>query len=457
MKTMDRQSVPLLRGFDMDASFAFERGRSIRVREWLADVQTLARALPACRYVLNYCEDRYRFSVAFAATLVRGATNVLPPSRAPHALRRLGERYDGLVVVADPGEKIDGLTTVAFPVLGGGSDATDVIPHIDAAHVAAVLFTSGSTGEPTPHAKPWGPLAHGAGGEALHLELPSRASLLATVPPQHMYGLESSVILAWQNGFTFHAGRPFYPQDIRVALEELRPPRVLVTTPLHLRALIAEAATLAPLPAIARLVSATAPLDAGLAAQAEAVLGAPVFEIYGCTETGMVASRRTMRGPMWRALPGVRIRAEGERYLASGGHVPAEAPLADMLEVADAEHFELRGRLSDVVNVAGKRASLAHLTSVLQSVPGVRDAAYFLPEEEATGVQRLCALVVAPTLTRADVLRVLRERIDPAFLPRPLYLVDALPRNTTGKLPREALLQAVARLDDKDSHAARAP
>jgi 3-hydroxymyristoyl/3-hydroxydecanoyl-(acyl carrier protein) dehydratase len=47
--------------------------------------------------------------------------------------------------------------------------------------------------------------------------------------------------------------------------------------------------------------------------------------------------------------------------------------------------------------------------------------------------------VVAPALSREALLQALRQRIDPVFLPRPLVFVDALPRNTTGKLPREAL------------------
>jgi acyl-coenzyme A synthetase/AMP-(fatty) acid ligase len=57
---------------------------------------------------------------------------------------------------------------------------------------------------------------------------------------------------------------------------------------------------------------------------------------------------------------------------------------------------------------------------------------------------RLTAFVVAPGLDRTAVLAALRERIDPVFLPRPLHLVDALPRNATGKLPRESLV-ALAR------------
>jgi acyl-coenzyme A synthetase/AMP-(fatty) acid ligase len=74
------------------------------------------------------------------------------------------------------------------------------------------------------------------------------------------------------------------------------------------------------------------------------------------------------------------------------------------------------------------------------------DGVYFVPEErEADGVTRLTAFVVAPGLTRAQVLAALRERIDPAFLPRPLVMVESLPRSITGKLPRAALGALAAR------------
>ena len=74
----------------------------------------------------------------------------------------------------------------------------------------------------------------------------------------------------------------------------------------------------------------------------------------------------------------------------------------------------------------------------------MRDGVFFLPEADGADEQRLAALVVAPRLEPEAILRALRERIDPAFLPRPLLIVDALPRNATGKLEREGLL-ALAR------------
>jgi len=67
-----------------------------------------------------------------------------------------------------------------------------------------------------------------------------------------------------------------------------------------------------------------------------------------------------------------------------------------------------------------------------------------MPDEAEDSITRLTAFVVAPGVSRAALMSALRQRIDPAFLPRPLYLVPSLPRNATGKLPRSALVELAA-------------
>jgi acyl-coenzyme A synthetase/AMP-(fatty) acid ligase len=118
--------------------------------------------------------------------------------------------------------------------------------------------------------------------------------------------------------------------------------------------------------------------------------------------------------------------------------------LSDSIEILGDGRFLLHGRHADLVNIAGKRSSLAYLNHQIAALPGVVDAVFFLPDETADGVSRLCAVVVAPGVERRQLLAALRERIDPVFLPRPLILVDALPRNATGKLPRARLLALYA-------------
>ena len=70
-----------------------------------------------------------------------------------------------------------------------------------------------------------------------------------------------------------------------------------------------------------------------------------------------------------------------------------------------------------------------------------------MPENQAADdVWRVAALVVAPDLEKSEILAALSERINPVFLPRPLYMVESLPRNAMGKLPREALSKMLKRL-----------
>jgi acyl-coenzyme A synthetase/AMP-(fatty) acid ligase len=133
-------------------------------------------------------------------------------------------------------------------------------------------------------------------------------TVVATVPPQHMYGFENSVLLTLQSGHAFCAEHPFYPADICSVVAAAPVPRTLISTPVHLRALLA---TDAALPALHAVVSATAPLDEELARQVEQRFGAPMVEIYGSTESGQIATREPTRSAVWHLYPGVMLSNEG--------------------------------------------------------------------------------------------------------------------------------------------------
>ena len=448
-------TLPLLApGPDLDAPIAWREGRPIARRRFLADVAALAGTLPDAGAALPLGADRYRFAVAFGAALQRGHTCLLPPNHTPDSVDRLRVLYPQAYALAEP--SADAIDLPMRHHLEDASTGTDdahgdpPMPFIGEGHVAACVLTSGSTGAPVPHAKPWGLLVASARSEATRLaQAMSRRDLrgtavLGTVPPQHMYGFESTVLVALAGGAAFDAGRPFYPADVARALAQLPRPRVLVTTPFHLKAILASGIEL---PAADLLVCATAPLGPQLAARAEAAFAAPLLEIYGCTEAGQVATRRTVTGPDWRVFDGLTLEGDGASTTVRGGHVPQPTPLADVLETLDAERFRLLGRSNDLVNIAGKRSSLAHLDFHLNAIDGVQDGAFWMPPDAAgDDVVRLVAFVVAPGL-RADAIRAaLRTRIDAAFLPRRIVHVPELPRDPTGKLPAGRLAQLAAAL-----------
>ena len=174
------------------------------------------------------------------------------------------------------------------------------------------------------------------------------------------------------------------------------------------------------------------------------------MKIYGCTEGGMIASRRTTEGELWNLCHGLRMRQDGESAWVTGGHVGECLQLSDRITMHNRREFMLLGPSYDLVKVAGKRASLAALNSALLRIQGVVDGTFYWPDQGRTGNGRLTAFIVAPGLDRSPILAELRKRIDPVFLPRPLRFVDALPRNAMGKLPREQLDTFAADLAGRD-------
>ena len=445
--------TPIVAG-ELDAPFANVAGGGVRSRrELVADAIALAERLPAGGAMLNLSSDRYRFAVGLAAALLRGQTSLLPPNHLPDTVARLRTRFGGVYALADgDGPDDHGLPTIHHADRFAAGGGIDRVPAVDARLVAAHVLTSGSTGDPVPHAKPWGLLVANARGEAARLAAAlgcadlRGVSIVATVPAQHMYGFESSVLLALHGGATLGATRPFFPADVAAALAAVPAPRLLVTTPFHLKTIVeADLAIASP----ALVLCATAPLSPQLAARAEARLGAPLFEIYGCTEAGQVATRRTVAGAEWRTYDGIRLDGDGDAVTVSGGHVPEPTVLADVLEVTSARTFRLLGRSNDLINIAGKRSSIAHLNFHLNTIPGVVDGAFWMPTDDdadAQGIVRLVAFVVAPGLQREQIVAALRDRVDAAFLPRRVVHVDALPREATGKLTAERLATLASQL-----------
>lgn len=435
---------PILRGFRKGAVFSFDPRRSVTTEMFLSEAAALARVLPNHRYMVNLCKDRYRFTVGLAAALMREQVSLMPPNDLPTMLGELASAYPDLYCFHDGNELTSPLSVMAYPEIAASRPVTDSVPAFPGGQPAVVLFTSGSSGAPVPQMKPWGQLVASAqaAGSRLGVSALTGATVIGTVPQQHSYGLESTVLLAMQHGLALHGERPFYPDDIAACIAASPLPRILVTTPIHLRAMLAASEDAIRMDLI---ISATAPLAPQLAKAAEERFHAPLLEIYGCSEAGQLATRRTVADESWHCLDGVHLHQVNGETWVSGALVERQIMLNDIIELRDPDQFVLFGRRTDLVNIAGKRTSLIYLNHHLNSIPGVVDGIFVMPDEEDSApMTRLIAFVVAPDLTRASILAELRRRIDAAFLPRPLLLVDVLPRNHLGKVTREALLRLVS-------------
>jgi acyl-coenzyme A synthetase/AMP-(fatty) acid ligase len=444
-------TAALLGPYHADRVLAWGNGHSITYGHFLSDVWTLADRLPEKPTVINLADNRYQFLVGFAAALIRRQTTLLPPDRAPGALARITREFGPSYCLIEGTETVEHLPSYPIPTGTWSPTYSTKVPQIPIDYPAVVAFTSGSTGTPYPNTKTWGSIVAIARstGSRLGLKASDAMTVVSTVPHQHMYGLEDSMMLPIQHGMAFHVGRPLFPEDVRLALEEVPSPRMLVTTPIHIRACVAARSRL---PHVECILSATSPLPSSLAKQAETLFQTNVYEVYGFTEAGSVATRRTVAGNTWHVLDGITLHQEAAGCSLQAPYFREPIPFPDLVSLQGPHRFVLHGRGNDLVNIGGHRGSLSDLNQKLNEIEGVQDGVFFLPDETGTSVTRLIAFVVAPGKAAEHILSALRTVIDPMFLPRPLHLVSTLPRNETGKITREALLELLQALHKEEPH-----
>jgi len=383
-----------------------------------AEVGGTARQLAGTARLALTCRDGWRFAVGLFGALSAGAEVVVPST---------------------PGR--DGTETFDLTL------DDDFVPgaaawhgRLDSDRPALQLQTSGSTGESKTVARSLGQLSDEmAALDSLWGEALAGADTLATVSHHHAYGLVFALL------WPLAAGRPFNPRPFDLwedVLAELPEGAVLVTSPAHLTRL----GGLAPLTEARRprlILSAGAPLPEAAAAETRHILGRTVTEIYGCTETGAMATRsRNGAGETaWKPLPGYRVsRSEaGLLYLdAPVGRVE----IADRIEIGADGGFILLGRADRIAKIEGKRIALDAVERALRTRPEIADAAILVLDDPQPV---LAAAVVLSEPGRAALAaqggfrlgRALRAALagslDPAGLPRRWRFVEALPVGAMGK------------------------
>jgi len=364
----------------------------------------------------------------------------MPPNRQPGTLHQLRELYGAAYSVGEAGDEaidVDLSSAIGVPDIG------------DEQH-SAIAFTSGSTGTPTPNLKYWRTLREGSYLNARMLlgALDKRLNVVATVPPQHMWGMETSILLPLFANVAVSYQTPFFPQNIADALESLPDPRMLVSSPIHLEAFLRSGLSTKR---IHKIVTSTAPLSKSLAENLEENFDTHVQEVFGCSESGMLATRRTAVDEEWTYSDTFELTMSEDGVIIAAAHLVQDVLMPDIVELTGPDRFLWLGRRGDMVNIAGKRGSLAELNFLLHEIRGVLDGIIFDPSGVNGRRDRLAALIVAPTLNISDIRDALRDKVDPVFLPQPIFLVSELPRQESGKLAIEAVLTMLVDMQRKVS------
>ncbi len=400
-----------------------------------------SETLPDAPVVLNLYARRDLFLVMLLAVAMRGGKTVLPPNTATNTLSELKASLEETeaqpVLVLSEHQAPEVLQSVERCLAAEAVEESSLQAVWHTVLVSDIwLYTSGSTGQPKRVVKTWWQMARLAQQAIARFELDQPGCVVATVPSQHMFGLETTIFWPLFSNQAIWTGRPIFAEDIRDVLVAQSGPVLLTSTPLHLKKLMAFDVDW-PQRSL-RVLSATAPLEDNLARQVSDTLNARVFEVFGSTETASIASRETLAGNAWTLYGGNYLLCEESLSVCEVNIAPLSETysLHDQFELIPNQpnRFRLLGRRSDVVKVAGKRSSLADLNQKLQAIDGVADGLFWQPP----GGERLQAFVVSE-LSAQEIKHALAQDMDAVFLPRPIHFVEQIPRNELGKIQFQQL------------------
>jgi len=434
--------IPLSRLLETESAHVvcFDRhGAEIYWPQFVQTVAGLSAVLAKSdkRYWAIDCANSFDFACALYGCWTAGKTAILAPA---HMLTDGSDlEFDGIILSsagdarARPVVALDSISPAELqePIIPATSDL--------------ILFTSGSTGEPTK-----------AYRSILNIEAEldvleevfgggmGDARVYSTVSQQHVYGLLFRLLWPLVTQRAFASFDFEYPENL---FSEVAANGVLVTSPALLKRMrhIKE-----PIDSPWRTIFSSGGLLPEQAANdAQRLLGCCPVEVLGSTETSGVAWRKQDQhgaAEVWHTLPEVRVRQDDEGFLEVSSPFMGLSSwhrMGDKVRLKSNRTFELLGRGDHIVKIEEKRVSLAEIEQRALALPIVDDVAAVALEE---GTRQFIGLVVQlsksgkkdlQTLGRRDVGQAINKalggKLDPIAIPKKIRYVDVVPVNPQGK------------------------
>jgi malonyl-CoA/methylmalonyl-CoA synthetase len=372
---------------------------------------------------------------------------------------------------SDPAVEIDDAALAALAREAAGCDPLTGSAEVSEDDIAAILYTSGTTGRSKGAMLSHGNLASNA--LTLH-ELwgfePGDV-LLHALPIYHVHGLFVAMNTALLNGSTVIFLDKF---EVDKVLAELPRATIMMGVPTYYTRLLADPAFGPEHCLHMRLfISGSAPLTEQTFAAFEACTGHRILERYGMSETGMISSNplhgERVAGTVGFALPGVELRVcdDNGALLPSGevGVVEVRGPnvfrgywqmpektaaefredgffITGDLGQLDAERrLRLVGREKDLVISGGLNVYPKEVELCLDAIDGIRESAVIgLPHPDFGEVVVAVCVPGGEALPEdAKILDQLQGQLAKFKQPKVFIQVDALPRNTMGKVQKNTL------------------
>ena len=419
--------------------------KNITWKFFVTDVSKIAQGISndsSMAYVLA-CDDLYLFAVGFMALCSAEKHIVIAPNLLPKTLQNISKECDA-TILDDKG--IQAILQKNSPVFE--------FKNIDSELIFFSLYTSGSTGNPSIITKPLSALEEEAQtvndiwGEAV-----SDGTFASSVVHYHAYGL------LFQFAWPISAQIPFIIERINYPeiLENYKDGALnFISSPAFLSRYSKSPAVVITKQNLKFITSAGSPLSKDVADH----FHTPIIEIYGSSETGIIATRTPQKSAKWSPLPKVDIKTDSQN------HILVRSPytgLDEWCNVQDKIHpledgrFELKGRQDRIVKIHEKRISLDHLekscleTGLIQNIKALS-----LGDNMHLG----CVVILSDTghkilSSKGKIALVnhikahLHLSFDLVLLPRKWRFVDEFPHNDMGKTLNNDLLELFEKHKDE--------
>jgi acyl-coenzyme A synthetase/AMP-(fatty) acid ligase len=400
---------------------------------------SFAAALQArgVRRLALYLEDAAELAIALLGAWRAGVSVLLPADDLPATRQQLADQCDLWL------DSLHGLE--ALPLAAA---------VLDLDQCRLTLCTSGSSGAAKQIEKNLRQLANEVRAlEQLWGADLGGATVVASVSPQHIYGLLFAVLWPLCAGRTLLRRPQPFPEDLQRASLSVGD-FVWVASPALLKRM-GENLDWPALSRVRRVFSSGGPLLAEAAQLLQQRLGQWPTEIYGSSETGGIAWRQG--GDWWQPFAGIELgQSEAGALNLSSPYLPPgqREQTADAVEIAADGRFCLRGRLDRIVKLEEKRISLPQLEQVLLGHAWLADVRLGVVQGQRAFLGALLALSPSGLhALRNQGRRALTEALRAHLaghcaaiaLPRRWRLLKQLPYNSQGKLAQatvETLLAA---------------
>ena len=283
------------------------------------------------------------------------------------------------------------------------------------------------------------------------------------IPISHSYGFSNLLTPLIARGVPLVVSQDRTPRAVLADIAKTDA-TVFPGMPLFYQA-FCEMKNIPPLPKLRVCISAGAPLPIATAKKFRDKFALPIHSFYGASECGGICYDREAKNEIEGFVgspmkdvdlemiePGaetsqVRVRsaAVGDGYfpdvdeekLGNGVFVP------DDLLARHGSGFKIVGRISDVINVAGKKVNPAEIEERLLHFPGVRQAVAFgRPAGAGLRNEEVAACVVANIdLRENELMEFCRTALSGWQVPKRIFIVDSIPTNERGKISRRELAE----------------